>query len=462
MTMTAVSTRRRLETSLSTIGHTGASTRLRPPAASALLLIALAQQTAAYAADPLSNLPFNIAGGTPNFDVRLRYEHVEVDGPLAAPITEDQADAFTARARLGYTTGKWNELDGQLEFEGLTSIGNTEHYNSVENGQSQYPIVADADVNEVNQAWVRYSGLPKTQIKYGRQRIVLDNQRFVGNVGWRQNEMTYDAALLTSTFIPKTTFTYAYLNNVNSFKSFNFAPAGQPAEIDDNLDIKAHLVNAQVAVLDKKLVVTAYGYLLDFDEIPPGVPAARLLADSKTFGARITGAIAVQAFTLGYALEYADQQDYEDSTDVVDADYSLVEASLGYGIFKGAVGYEVLEGDGTTYSFQTPLSTAHAHEGWADQFLITPVGGLERTYVSASATLAKKVGLTAVYHQFESESGGLDYGDEIDLLASYAVMENLVLYAKYANYSADEFPTAGTPAQSVDTEKMWVYVEYKF
>ena len=462
MTMTAVSTRRRLETSLSTTGHTGASTRLRPPFGSALLLIGMAaHQPAAHAADPLSNLPFNIAGGTPNLDVRVRYEHVEVDGPLAAPITEDEADAFTARARLGYTTGKWNELDGQLEFEGLTSIGNTEHYNSIENGQSQYPVVADADVNEINQAWLRYSGLPKTQIKYGRQRILLDNQRFVGNVGWRQNEMTYDAALLTSTFIPRTTFTYAFLNNVNSFKSFNFAPAGQPPQIDDNLDIKAHLANAQVAVIDKKLVVTAYGYLLDFDEIPPGAPAARLLADTRTIGARIAGAIPVQAFTVGYALEYADQQEYEDSTDIVDAAYSLIEASLGYGKFKGTVGYEVLEGDGTTYSFQTPLSTAHAHGGWADQFLITPVGGLERTYLSATATLGK-AGLTAVYHQFESESDNLDYGDEIDLLASYAVMDNFVLYAKYADYHADDFPVAGTPAQSVDTEKMWVYAEYKF
>jgi hypothetical protein len=27
----------------------------------------------------------------------------------------------------------------------------------------------------------------------GRQRINLDDQRFVGSVGWRQNEQTFDA-----------------------------------------------------------------------------------------------------------------------------------------------------------------------------------------------------------------------------------------------------------------------------
>lgn len=457
MKMTGASTRRRLEASLSMNGHTGARTRHWIAAAVAACMT----PAGAHAADPLSNLPFNLAGGTPNLDVRLRYEHVKIDGPLAAPMTEDEADALTLRARLGYTTGKWNEFDGQLEFEGLTSIGDDEDYNSFDNGEVAYPAIADAKSDEVNQAWIRYSGLPRTQIKYGRQRILLDNQRFVGNVGWRQTETTYDAALLTTTLVPRTTFTYAFLNNVNSFRFCNFAPAGSPAENDNDLDIEAHLINAQVAVIDKKLVVTGYGYLLDFDEIPSGAAAARQYADTQTVGARITGAIPVQAFTLGYALEYADQQDYQDSTSVVDADYSLVEASLGYKKMKATFGYEVLDGDGTTYSFQTPLATAHAHQGWADQFLVTPVQGLERTYVSASTTLGK-VGLTAVYHQFESETGGLDYGDEVDLLASYAPIESLVLYAKYASYSADDFPTAGAPAQPFDTEKMWVYAEYKF
>ena len=81
--------------------------------------------------------------------------------------------------------------------------------------------------------------------------------------------------------------------------------------------------------------------------------------------------------------------------------------------------------------------------------------------MSASQTLGR-VGLCATYHHFESETGHLDYGDEIDLLASYTVIESLVLHAKYANYSADEVPTAGTPARPFDTEKMWVYAEYKF
>ncbi len=421
----------------------------------ALAAMAMGVSVTAVAADPLSNLPFNIAGGAPNLDLRLRYEHVKLDEPLAAPITEDSADAFTIRARLGYTTGKWNELDSQLEYEGLSVIGK-DHFNSFENGETTYPVVADAKLGEVNQAWIRYSGLPKTQIKYGRQRILLDNQRFVGNVGWRQTEQTYDATLLTSAFIPRTTFTYAYLTNINSFRFFDFDPTAAVA-LDDDFDVKGHLVNASFVVVDKKLVLTGYDYLLDFDELPAGA-AARLFSDTQTLGLRAAGAIPVRDFTFSYALEYADQQDYKDAPSTVDADYMLVEASLLYGKVKGALGYEVLSGDGV-YSFQTPLATAHAFQGWADQFLITPMNGLVRTYVSVNATVAK-VGMTAVYHEFKSDEGSTDYGSEVDLLVSYPLIENLVISAKYAAYSAEEFPAVA--GQAVDTDKTWVYAEYKF
>jgi hypothetical protein len=427
---------------------------------SAALLI-FAAGNPAYAADPLSNLPFNLAGGTPNLDLRLRYEHVKVDEPLAPPITEDVAEALTVRARLGYTTGKWNDIDSQLEFEGLSAIGNQD-FNSTINGETTYPVVADPKVNELNQAWVRYSGLPKTQLKYGRQRLIFDNARFIGNVGWRQMEQTYDASLLTTTLIPKTTLNYAYLTNVNSFRYFNFAPAGSPAKLGNNIDIKGQLLNAQFAAIEKKLVLTGYAYLLDFDEIPSGGPG-RLFQDTKTLGLRATGAIPVQKLTLSYALEYADQKDYKDAPSTVDASYNLLEAGLGYGKLTGKLGYEVLEGDGV-YSFQTPLATAHAHQGWADQFLITPLNGLQHEYLSVNATLGKST-LQAVYHEFKADKGSTDYGSEVDLLASYPLIENFVLSAKYATYSADEFPTVtpagGTPV-AIDTNKYWLYAEYKF
>ena len=292
--------------------------------------------TDAMAADPLADLPFRLTGGTPNLDVRLRYEYLHLDAPLAAPITQDTAQQVTIRVRLGYTMAAWNGIDGQLEYEGLDTVGD-DRYNSLTNGRSNYPAIPDAQVHEVNQVWLRYSGLPKTQIKYGRQRINLDNQRFVGGVAWRQDEQTFDAAYLTTTLIPKTTLQYAHLDRVNSFR--NFAIEGRNT---DQVDIDAHLLNSSTAVFGKKLNVTGYGYFLDFGTVPGGA-VGRLMSNAQTVGLRAIGSLPLSSLTLGYSLEYAVQQDWRGSTDR-DHRYGLIEATVGWKKLKGGVGYEVLGG----------------------------------------------------------------------------------------------------------------------
>lgn len=403
-------------------------------------------------ADPLENLQYAVSGGTPNLDMRLRYENVEQD--LPATITED-AKALTIRSRLGYTTGKWSGLDAQLEFENVTAIGEAD-FNSTENsGKGAFPVVADPEGSEVNQAWLRYAGPAKSTLKYGRQRIIFDNARFIGNVGWRQREQTFNGFLLTNTFLPKTTFDYAWLTDVYSFRFLNTATA---PNVDNHRDIKAHLIHLNYAH-SKALSVSAYGYLLDF--LPPLALDTAVAADSQTLGLRATGTIPVQDFGISYALEYAQQSDYADATSVVDADYQLIELGATYQKFGLKLGYELMEGDGT-YAFQTPLATMHAHDGWADLFLVTPATGLERLYLQANATV-EKVALTAVYHQFSPDEGSGDYGDEIDLMATRPINDQLSFGLKYAAYSGDSSaPVAATSPIRGDVTKYWAWLEYKF
>ena len=416
------------------------------PTVTTMMIIGSAQ---AMAADPLADLPFRLTGGTPNLDVRLRYEYLKLDSPLAAPITKDVANATTIRVRLGYTTAAWNGLDAQLEYEGVDAIGD-DRYNSLDNGRSRYPVIADAQTHEVNQAWLRYSGLPKTQIKYGRQRLNFDNQRFVGGVAWRQDEQTFDATYLTSTLIPRTTVQYAHLDRVNSFR--NFSINGRNV---DRLDIDGHLINLSTQVIDKTLKLTTYGYFLDFGTVP-GAAVGRLLNNNLTYGLRATGAVPVSAVTLGYSLEYAVQQGWRGSPDH-DQRYFLAETVAGWQKLKATVGYEVLGGNGIS-SFQTPLATTHAFDGWADQFLITPTEGLRRMYASAGAGIGK-ASLTAIFHDFSADAGP-HFGNEVDLLASYPVLENFTLFAKFAAYFADEFPQVRGSATNV--QRGWLYAEYKF
>jgi hypothetical protein len=417
-------------------------------------IFAMGAAMAASAADPFDNLKYAFSGGTPNIDVRLRYEDVDQGTKLPLPPAPlEDATAFTVRTRLGYTTGKWNSLDLQVELENVAPLDGQD-YNSCPggiapafgscNGNTTHAVIADLKGTELNQFWLRYGGIPGTVLKIGRQRLILDNARFIGNVGWRQNEMTYDGASLVNTSLPKTSISYAHLTNANNIFFGNF-----------NLD--ADLLNVAWTQYDM-LNLVGYGYFVDFNK--PGVVAR---PDNKVLGLRATGGVPFDAFKLVYAAEYAKQDDYRDSLPtVVDADYYLGEigANVKTIPLTAKLGYEVLGSNDGVYGFQTPLATLHAFQGWADQFLVTPMTGIKDVYLNVGYTI-EKVALTAVYHDYEADEGSLHYGDEIDLMAMRPINDNLSVTAKYADFSLDENDaTSGIALR--DTRKIWLQADYKF
>lgn len=107
----------------------------------------------------------------PLVDARLRYETVDQDGIAA------NADALTARLRVGAEV-KGGPFALLVESEATLAI--SEKYNSGINGKAGYPIVADPENIELNRAQIQFTGLPRTIVTLGRQRINLDDQRFVG------------------------------------------------------------------------------------------------------------------------------------------------------------------------------------------------------------------------------------------------------------------------------------------
>jgi hypothetical protein len=405
-----------------------------------LLSLAVASSTLSHAAlaeEAFSNL---FTQGKPILDLRYRYEHVDQDNAL------NNANAQTIRTRVGFQSGKWYGLSALIEADNVSRIGDAS-YNSFRNGQSDYSVVADPDGTEINQALLRYEHKYGSAV-LGRQRINLDNQRFVGGVAWRQNEQTYDGVLGQLKPLQGLTLTYAYIDNINSI----FGPGNgrfDTAANQANIEGHSHLLNAQYVVMPE-LTVTAYQYRLGLDNLAAGGQS------SKTTGLRLNGAVS----GVSYALEYAKQSDlsdYADNTRDQDSDYYLAE--LGYTV-KGVAlkgGYEVLGGDEGpgNRAFQTPLATKHAFQGWADIFLLTPPDGIKDAYVGGSAPLFGGT-LAAWYHDFRAEKGSSQYGEEIDLSYAHAIpgVKGLVGLVKYASYDADDF--------AVDTDKLWVQLQYSY
>lgn len=149
-----------------------------------------------------------LASGRAWVKLRYRFEEVDQDGFAA------NAHASTLRTVLGYETKTWHRLSALVEFENVTAVGN-DLYDSTTNGETSRPVVADPEDTEVNQAYLQWSGVEDLTARVGRRVITLDDHRFVGDAGWRQNQQTFDALTLEYARIPRTKLFYAFLDNVN-------------------------------------------------------------------------------------------------------------------------------------------------------------------------------------------------------------------------------------------------------
>lgn len=363
-------------------------------------------------------------------DARLRYEFVDQAG------FADEAEALTLRTRLGYETPAWNGFKALVEAENVTAL--TDRYNSTTNGQVSYPTVLDPEATELNRAQIAWTGA-KADVVVGRQRIVLGNARFVGNVGFRQNEQTFDAARVTFKVNPTTSLTWVYIDRVHRILGDD-SPQGE-------WDSNSHVIQLETRTPAGQL--TAYGYLLDIETVP--------LQSSATWGARLSGSRPLAAGpSLTWDIEYARQGDYGSNPVNFDLDYVALAAGLKKDSRYITVGLERLDGDGVR-GFGTPLATLHAFQGWADVFLTTPARGVKDLNLRAGATVpvgARKLRLAAAVHDFTDADGGLDYGGEIDASATLPLTPKLSFEMKAARFNGD------TPAFA-DRTKVWVTLELK-
>ena len=397
---------------------------------SGLALLAAHAETPAAATPPP---PVDVA-----FDLRYRYEGVDQTG------TTESADANTLRLRARLVTRESAGFSGFLELDHVQGIG-AERYNDTRNGLTEYPVVADPEGTDLNQAWLQYAARPDTRLRLGRQRVNFDNQRFIGSVEWRQNEQTLDAIRIETTAFRGLALNYAYVDRVNRV----FGPdAGTPPA---TLDGSSHLLNAKLSPFAAGSIV-AYAYLLDFDE------SSQL--SSRTIGARYEGSRDVRnGVSLGWAVEYARQRDAGDNPLDVNASYAQLELRLRVAEADFNVGREILSGEdggvdpASSRAFQTPLATLHRWQGWADKFLTTPPAGIRDTYVGGTFHRGRWR-VQAVWHDFTADATSLRYGTEIDALAALTFGKGPELLVKYADYRAD--------GQFTDTRKLWAQISYSF
>ena len=400
----------------------------------AAALFALLASTAQ--ADTLTNA---ISGGQVNLDFRPRYEFM-------SQANKNDASAFTVQTLLGLASKPVAGISVDLQFINVAGI--VHQYNSLRNGKTAYALIPDPEETNVNQVYLQYAGIPALRLRAGRQEINLDDERFVGAVGFRQTPQSFDAVSVQGEALPDLTLYGAYIWRIKNI-------------IDENVPSQTFL-SAASWTPSPLLHAQAFGYWYgnQAHSSIPGAAACFLagnaqVCNSATLGARVQGIIPLgDALHIPYDLSYAKQLPYDGGSAAVNAPYYHVGVGLTLPEFWLHADYMVMGTNSQgSYGFQTPLATKHAFNGWAEVFLTTPLNGLRSLYFTLGGKLIGTQ-LAAIYYDFQADRGGAQYGHELDLSATHAFSKHWSAGAQYADYQRTNY--------GMNTEGTWVFVTAKF
>jgi hypothetical protein len=395
-----------------------------------------------------ANAP-SATSGTIMVDARLRYEFGDREDL-------DDANAVTWRTRLGYETPAWRGLSALAEgqFNVTPDEDAFDPYPGAQ-GAAGKTLIADGPDVRLNRAAVQYRSTA-FDVTGGRQRLVLDNARFVGDVGWRQNAQVFDAVMATAKPSKRLDVAYAYLGRaVRIFGSRADVPAQRRFELN------THVVHAAWRPRPA-LAMTGYTYIERVKNSPAD--------SSSTYGGFVVAQRKVARAALAGRAEYARQTDNGASpagAAPFDLNYVAVEGKAGFDVGKAGIGvvtpvlgFESLGGNGTR-GFGTPLATLHTFNGWADVFLTTPPDGLHDLYLSSLVTLPHATNATVSFHRFTAARGDTTYGHELDLFVTKKINPWLTAAAKYAAYrGATTAPASVRPDLdrfTVQLDMLWTH-----
>lgn len=373
-----------------------------------------------------------------NGQLRTRYEFVDDS-------VKDDANAITTRFALSVRTGLLG-IEGLSAFGQMMAVTNF-GYDKYAPENTDYALIDDAKNERITQAYLDYK-MGDTLIRAGRQMINLDDQRFVGAVGWRQMPQTFMGYTLQNSSV----------ENLNLMATYVTGRYG----IKDGLSGGAENVflHADYKVMPE-LTLSGYGYLLG--------------SNSDTYGLMAKGKVGM----FNYIAEVATQQDssleYESmGKKDVDAMYFRGDISTKYNGFILGAAYESLgDADGNDHGFTTPLATLHKWQGFADVFLgytaKSNTYGLNDFYAKVGYVSPKFGKFLAIYHTFSTqETDGInsdDVGSELDLLYTYKFSNGIDFLAKAAFFSGETNSVLANlkdPIANNDVTKYWVQFDYKF
>jgi hypothetical protein len=302
-------------------------------------------------------------------------------------------------------------------------------------------------------------------LKVGRQEMVFDEARLIGNIGWIQQAQSFDAARI-DTRRGDFGFTGFYAQTLA-----NDTHPVLGSTLASTTVAESEFVGARGTYhLKGKDRITAYFYSANDPNMT--VPGNAVIQKLHTAGLYAAATFNGVRFRVDTAYQFGEV------TPTIDVEAYMMTFSIGKNldIAEGArleFWADYLSGDDGNDTlkrkqFTIPYGTNHKFYGHADKFLQNPATGLVDFVVKFNVKPTAKLKLQVHAHKFwaaETSATMTDtnLGSEIDLQLSYALAANTRLRMGYSRYIAGGVTNGGVGGNTtMDTNWAWAMMQTKF
>ncbi len=375
----------------------------------------------------LFSLTNSYAQFTVDAQLRPRFEYRHGYKTLF-PDNVDPAAFVSQRTRLnfGYKTEK---LNFYLSPQDIRVWGDVPQLNTVdENGFS------------LHQAWGELLFTPQLYLKIGRQELVYDDQRFLGNVDWAQQGRSHDAVIL------KYEPSFMRLHFGAAYNQDKEALTGNVLTTNTYKNLQYVWLHKDWEKLNASFLFLNNG-LQYIDEIDESKNETRY---SQTLGLHLKRN--VNKFSVISNLYYQLGKDVSDNELrayllSLEAKYAATEnliVGLG-GELQSGNDYG-LPSNGKNEAFNPLYGTNHKFNGFMDYFYVgnhlNNVGLIDAN-VNIKYSFNKKANVQVAFHQFFAAAEivnetSKDLGFELDLVSSFKMTEFTGIQAGYSQFFASK------------------------
>ncbi len=314
-------------------------------------------------------------------------------------------------------------------------------------------------------------------LKIGRQEMVFDEARLIGNIGWIQQAQTFDA-VRADTKVGGLGLTAFYAQT----RAVDTHPTLSQTLVAGSLGRESHFFGARGTIgLGGKDRITAYYY-----------GAANPTRNGTTVGSTVNVYDNLQTVGLyaaktisGIRFRVDGAYQFGDVNPTMDVSAYMLTAAISTKLdiaegAKIAFWADYLSGDDgtdplTQKSFFTPYATNHKFYGHIDKFLQNPGHGLIDLVLKGTLKATPKLKFQAAAHKFiaaetNTTTGMLndDLGSEIDIDLAYALAANTKVRMGYSHYfKGDLNPGLAnnggvTGDTGLDSNWAWLMFQMKF